>query len=108
LDLEHSDLHKQFMTNQQLQHFSAASHLKAAGPKAVPVFVGIGGNDQIPGVRASEDEFVSVGLESNAPILVFNYPSGTHGFDNSDDNARSREIITALIQFFTTHLAQGK
>ncbi len=105
LDLEQSDLHKQFLSPDQLQHFSATYQLKAARGKTVPLFVGIGGNDQVPGVKVSEDAFVASGLESNAPIAVFNHASGAHGFDNSNDDARSREIIAAVIQFFEAHLA---
>jgi len=106
LDLEQSDLHKQFLSPDQLQHFSATYQVKIASGRTVPLFVGLGGDDRIPGVKASEDAFIAAGLESNAPLTILNHPSGAHGFDNSNDDSRSREIISAVIQFFATHLAR--
>jgi hypothetical protein len=33
-----------------------------------------------------------------------NHPVGVHGFDNQNDDARSREIIEGLLTFLKTHL----
>jgi hypothetical protein len=36
---------------------------------------------------------------------VMNHPTGLHGFDLLNDDARSREIIRATLEFVKTHLS---
>jgi hypothetical protein len=43
-------------------------------------------------------------MAANAPVTVINHPTGEHGFDNQNDDDRSREIIQSALAFMTTHL----
>jgi hypothetical protein len=45
---------------------------------------------------------VAAALQRNAPITLVNHPSGSHGFDHRDDDARTREILAMAIAFFKT------
>jgi hypothetical protein len=49
---------------------------------------------------------VATALAENAPITVVNHPSGEHGFDNQNDDERSREIILGALEFMKAHLAR--
>lgn len=73
-------------------------------PSAIPMFVARAGQDAVPGLNDAMDRFVASALAVNAPIAVFNHPAGEHGFDNQNDDARSREIIRAALDFIKTHL----
>jgi len=37
-------------------------------------------------------------------ITFANHPSGVHGFDNQNDDNRSREIIRSVLAFMKSHL----
>jgi hypothetical protein len=52
----------------------------------------------------SIDRFVAHALTRNADITLLNHPAGVHGFDNQNDDARSREIIKTSIAFMQHHL----
>jgi acetyl esterase/lipase len=62
------------------------------------------GRDQIPLLNEALDRFTAKALAANAPITVINHPLGVHGFENQQDDARSREIIRGVIEFMTSHL----
>lgn len=70
----------------------------------IPIFVGRAGRDAIPGVNEAIDRFVSEALEANASLTLMNHASGEHGFDNQNDDDRSREIIRSAIAFLRVHL----
>lgn len=76
----------------------------AMPPSTIPTFVARGGQDAVPGLNAAMDTFIASALAMNAPITVMNHPAGEHGFDNQNDDDRSREIIRAAIEFMKTHL----
>jgi acetyl esterase/lipase len=71
----------------------------------VPTFVARAGRDEVPGVKETIDQYVSAAIAQNAPLTFVNHPSGEHGFDNQNDDDRSREIIRAAIEFLKEHLA---
>ena len=52
-----------------------------------------------PLVNAGLDSLVARALVQNAPITVINYPAGHHGFDGTDDNAITRDLIEQTIEF---------
>jgi len=70
----------------------------------IPMFVSRAGQDEIPMLNDSIDRFVAAAIAANAPIAVMNHPFGEHGFDNQNDDERSREIIRGAIAFMHTHL----
>ena len=70
----------------------------------IPMFIARAGQDANPGLNDAMDRFIASALAANAPITVFNHPAGEHGFDNQNDDERSREIIRAAIEFMKTHL----
>ena len=69
-----------------------------------PIFVARAGLDQIPTMNDSIDRFVREALARNAAITFANHPSGVHGFDNQNDDNRSREIIRSVLAFMKNHL----
>ena len=52
-----------------------------------------------PMVRASIDSTVARALLQNAPITIVNYSGGHHGFETTDDNLITRELIDQTIDF---------
>lgn len=64
----------------------------------LPVLIIRAGLDRPP-VNAGLDSLVARALLQNAPITVINYPAGHHGFDGTDDNAITRDLIEQTIAF---------
>jgi acetyl esterase/lipase len=83
---------------------SPLHHLRAEGGRVAPLLVARAGRDQ-PLLNAGIDRFVQEALAVNASIDVMNHPSGRHGFDILDDDARSREIIARTVAFLRARLA---
>jgi dienelactone hydrolase len=52
-----------------------------------------------PPVNAGLDSLVARALAQNAPITVINFPAGHHGFDGTDDNAITRDLVEQTIEF---------
>ncbi|MGH9368136.1 MAG: alpha/beta hydrolase [Thermoanaerobaculia bacterium] len=104
LDTEHVNLAEAGITAETAQKFSPLRQLVANPSGMPPLFIARAGRDEIPGVNASIDQFVSAALERNAPVTLVNHPSGTHGFDHRDDDSRTREILAMAIAFFRAHL----
>lgn len=74
------------------------------GPSPIPMFIARAGKDAAPGLNEAMDRFIASALAANAPVAIFNHPAGEHGFDNQNDDERSREIIGAALAFMKTHL----
>ena len=55
-------------------------------------------------VPICSDRFVARALELDLDVRLYNHPTGQHGFDVRDDDARSREIIRAALDFFASAL----
>ena len=68
------------------------------------MFLARAGADQIPGIKASEDSFIDSALATNFRITVINHPDGVHGFDNQNDDDRSREILRSFLSFLKSNL----
>jgi acetyl esterase/lipase len=104
LDIQHSPSHLENETRETLKFFSPISYLHGDSAATVPFFVARAGQDDIPMMNASIDRFIATALAANAPLTCMNHPFGEHGFDNQNDDDRSREIIKAALAFLRTHL----
>lgn len=90
------------------KEFSPVYHLSHEDPaKIAPLFIAKAGLDR-PFLNESIDEFVNIANERNIPITFMNHPTGEHGFDILNDDARSCEIIKATLAFLHEHLDQTK
>ena len=68
------------------------------------MFIGRAGRDEVPTMDDSIDRFVKEALVKNISLSLMNHPQGVHGFDNQNDDERSREIIRNAIAFMQAHL----
>jgi acetyl esterase/lipase len=89
---------------QVLKEFSAITALAEDSATMIPMWIARAGRDEFPMLNEAVDRFTAKALAVNAPITVINHPSGAHGFDNQNDDERSREIIRSAIEFMRTHL----
>lgn len=69
-----------------------------------PVLVARAGRDEMPGLNASLDRFVSAALERNLPVTVINHAAGPHAFDVFDPSPGSRAAIEQTVGFLRAHL----
>lgn len=83
--------------------FSPLNHLGTEAARLPPILVARAGQDH-PFLNAGIDRFVQQALASNAFLDVLNHPTGRHGFDILDDDARSREIIARTVEFLRLRL----
>ena len=104
LDVQQSDLHRANETPETVKAFSPIAQLGADASGIPPIFVARAGLDQIPTMNDSIDRFIREAVARNAALTVYNHPSGVHGFDNQNPDARSREIVRAALDFMRTHL----
>ncbi len=108
LDIRNSEPHPKFMKPEQLVLFSPAAQVEAHAATMPPMFVMRAGRDQIPGLNSWMETFLKVAIERNAPITLMIHPTGAHGFENTTDDDRSREIIRAAIGFMREQLTVMK
>jgi acetyl esterase/lipase len=104
LDIQRSPSHMENESIENLKSFSPISHLHGDSSSMVPFFVARAGQDEIPMMNDSIDRFVAAALAANAPLTCMNHPSGGHGFDNQNDDGRSREIVRAALAFLRAHV----
>ena len=104
LDIQRSPSHVENESLDKLRAFSPISHFPADASSMVPMFVARAGEDQVPMMNDSIDRFVAAALAANAPLTCMNHPMGEHGFDNQNDDNRSREMIRSALEFLRTHL----
>jgi acetyl esterase/lipase len=95
-------------SKQTLQKFSPVSYLTNETDKIAPVFIARAGRDEVPTMNDSIDRFIREALTNNLALTLANHPTGVHGFDNQNDDARSREIIESAIAFMKLHLNSPK
>jgi hypothetical protein len=55
-------------------------------------------------LNESIDEFVTSASQRNIPITLMNHPTGEHGFDILNNDARTHAIIKATLAFLHDHL----
>lgn len=87
-----------------LNAFSPITYLEKDPGKMPPMFIARAGRDEVPTMNDSIDRFISSALRKNVALTFMNHPNGIHGFDNQNDDARSREIIQSAIAFMKLHL----
>ena len=104
LDVQQSEMHRPHETAETLERFSPITYLNGGAAGIAPIFVARAGLDEIPTMNDSIDRFVREAVKQNVALTVYNHPRGVHGFDNQTDDARSREIVRAALDFMKTHL----
>ncbi len=83
--------------------FSATEYILNRAGDIAPIFIARAGLDY-PILNQALDSFINEALAQNVELTVMNHPTGQHGFDVRDDDARSNEIIQATLEFLKTHL----
>lgn len=106
MDVQQSELHRQNETPETIKTLSPILQLSKDAGRLPPFFLARAGQDAIPTMNDSIDRFISEAIKQNAPLAVMNHPTGVHGFDNQNDDERSREIIRAAIDFMKFHLTK--
>jgi acetyl esterase/lipase len=104
MDVAQLEPHRQHETPEAVRDLSPITHLAREAGHIAPLFVARAGLDAVPTMNDSIDRFVREAVSKNAAVTVYNHPRGVHGFDNQTDDARSREIIRAALEFMKTHL----
>jgi hypothetical protein len=94
----------EFAPNRPCRFCCNGRHLHLETDKIPPMFIARAGRDEVPGVLDSIDRFVAKALAANIALTLMNDPQGVHGFDNQNDDDRSREIIRTAIAFIGAHL----
>lgn len=105
MDIQQSDYRKT-ESAETLKAFSPITYLQKDQSKLPPIFIARAGRDEVPTMDDSIDRFVKEALASNIAFNFANHPQGVHGFDNQNDDDRSREIIRSAIAFMQTHLSE--
>lgn len=76
----------------------------ASWKKDVPIMIVRAGKDNVPYINQSLADFYEKALFQNLPIILVNYPNGTHGFDTNIDNDQTRQIIKNTLEFWKFNL----
>jgi acetyl esterase/lipase len=103
LDIQQSNLHREHEPAERVRKFAVIEHLGSPRAKRLPWFVARAGLDEIPMMNDSIDRFIGRAITENVNLTVMNHPTGVHGFDNQNDDDRSREIIAAILEFVRRH-----
>jgi acetyl esterase/lipase len=103
MDIQQSD-YANTEKPETVKSFSPITYLETDASKIPPMFLARAGHDEVPTMLDSIDRFVGKALSANVALTLMNHPQGVHGFDNQNDDERSREIIRAAIEFIRTHL----
>jgi acetyl esterase/lipase len=106
LDIQQSDYRKT-EAPETVKAFSPITYLDKDANKIPPMFIARAGRDEVPTMDDSIDRFVKEALAKNIALTFMNHPQGVHGFDNQNDDERSREIIRSAITFMQVHLISG-
>jgi len=104
MDIQQSELHRNNEPPKMVRAFSLITYLANNANKMPPVFIARAGLDEVSTLNNSIDRFITEAISKNATIDFANHPQGVHGFDNQNDDERSREIIRRAIDFMKIHL----
>jgi acetyl esterase/lipase len=111
LDLEHMRYDTQFRPAHpaaavdSLLDYSPARVITRDPLTVPPTLVAMAGRDAIPRLNESVVRFIHAAIDSRVRIDFYMHPTGDHGFDRHNRDARTREIIAATIAFVKTHTA---
>ncbi|MDQ6659459.1 MAG: prolyl oligopeptidase family serine peptidase [Chloroflexota bacterium] len=97
------DLFPAEVTDEYLRELSALYHMKQNPTLIAPLFLAKAGVDR-PDLNESINTFVEAALSNEIMLTLMTHPQGQHAFDILDNDARSREIIRATLEFMKTHL----
>jgi acetyl esterase/lipase len=100
--VRHPDPAQRLLSDEDVPEFSPRAYLRDGRPLP-PLLVARAGRDR-PQLNESIDAFVADAIAAGASIDLLTHPNGQHGFDSRDDDDRSREIITATLDFLTRRL----
>ena len=103
MDIQQSDYGKTEAA-ETVKAFSPITYLQKDVSKIPPLLIARAGRDEVPTMDDSIDRFVKEALARNVTFNLANHPRGVHGFDNQNDDERSREIIRSAIVFMQTYL----
>ena len=98
---------KQRLRPDQLEAYSAGSHLAQRAATMPPMLLVRAGRDQIPDLLPGLDRFVAEALAANAPLTLVNLPDAAHGFDNDRAEPGVLETLRGTIAFLKAHLGEG-
>jgi acetyl esterase/lipase len=104
LDVQQSSLHRDNEPAERVKQYSMIEHLGEKRAREMPMLVARAGLDEIPTMNDSIDRFIARAIRENANVTAMNHPAGVHGFDNQNDDDRSREIMEFLLTFARRHL----
>jgi acetyl esterase/lipase len=104
MDIQQSEPHRTNETADMVKTYSPITYLANDASKMPPIFIARAGLDEVPTMNDSIDRFIREAISKNATITVANHPQGVHGFDNQNDDDRSREIIQSVLAFMRFHL----
>jgi acetyl esterase/lipase len=91
------------MSDEMARRFSPAYAVESGTGPFPAVLIGRAGGDD-PGINASVETFVRAAWAKGISIDVFNHPAGQHGFDISNDDDRTREVIRRTLEFLQERL----
>jgi acetyl esterase/lipase len=91
----------------QLEAYSAGTHLAQRAATMPPMLLVRAGRDQIPDLLPGVDRFVAEALAANAPLTLVNLPEAAHGFDNGGAEPATLETLRGTIAFLKAHLGEG-
>ncbi len=92
------------LSEETFKEFAATTYLRQEST-IPPLLIVRAGLDN-PALNAGIDEFMQLAVQRNLDVNFMNHATGHHAFDMLDNNERSREIIRATLDFFTTHLSE--
>lgn len=73
-------------------------------PRDLPLFIARAGQDKVPHLNETIDDFVAGALARNLPVTLVNHAAAPHAFDLLDDSEASRETIRSILGFLRFHL----
>ncbi len=84
---------------------SVVDALARRGGSAPYLLVARGARDEVPGINASIERFVAEARARGVAFAFHDHPTAGHGFDAASDDATSRAIIAATLDFIAGRLA---
>ena len=103
MDVRQSDYRKT-EDAETLKVFSPITYLDKDPSRIPPIFIARAGRDEVPTMDDSIDRFIKEAVVANVALTFANHPQGVHGFDNQNNDDRSREIIRTALEFMKAHL----
>jgi len=103
LDLRpHKEL-LEFLTEEELKHYSPLYHLERSAKDIPPLLIVKAGQDN-PFFNDPIDAFAADVLPKHPHFHYLVHEEGRHGFDVRDDLPRTREIVQETLEFFKRYL----